>query len=210
MAAKQLKSGPNITIGKVDKAAFYVLMNTSKYMNKIDIILRDETNFKNITKDPRKPLKKKPNKLISINNAATNIIKFTKLTGDYSMEYCYEKVKTHKSGNKLRPIISQISSPTYNIAKQLCALVTPYVPATYILNSATDFLDILKVNSANGIIVSVDVEKLFTHIPIDHTINHIIGRFYHNDNTPSIAISESILRGMLMCLLTYTEKNTNK
>ncbi|XP_076041904.1 uncharacterized protein LOC143025781 [Oratosquilla oratoria] len=115
------------------------------------------------------------------------------------MGYCYGNVKTHKPGNKLRPIISQIPSPTYNIAKQLCAILTPYVPATYSLNSATDFLDILKANSANGIIASLDVEKLFTHIPIDRTINYIIDRVYHNDSTPNIAIPESTLRGMLMC-----------
>ncbi|XP_076052762.1 uncharacterized protein LOC143032180 [Oratosquilla oratoria] len=91
------------------------------------------------------------------------------------------------------------SSPTYNLAKQLCAILTLYVPATYRLNFATDILDILKANSANGIMASLDAEKLFTHIPIDRTINYIIDRVYHNDSTPNIAIPESTLRGMLMC-----------
>ncbi|XP_076061225.1 uncharacterized protein LOC143037005 [Oratosquilla oratoria] len=98
-----------------------------------------------------------------------------------------------------RSIISQIPSPTYNIAKQLCAILTPYVPSTYSLNSTTDILDILKANSANGIIASLDVEKLFTHIPIDRAINYIIYHVYHNNSTPNVAIPESTLRVMLMC-----------
>ena len=104
------------------------------------------------------------------------------------MGYCYGTVKTHKPGNKLRPIISQIPTPTYNIAKKLCKILTPYVPAAYSLNSATDFLDILKTNDARGIIASLDVESLFTNVPVDRTINYIIERVYHDDNIPPLDI----------------------
>ncbi|XP_076047543.1 uncharacterized protein LOC143029072 [Oratosquilla oratoria] len=189
----------DITIRKTDKATSCVFMNASEYMDTINTVLKDETKFKELTKDPTEALKKKLNKLISISNAPANIIKFTKLTGDYRMGYCYGNVKTHKSGSKLRPIISQIPSTSYNIAKQLWAILTPFVPAIYSLNSATDILDILKANSANGIIASLDVEKLFTYIPIDRTINYIIDRVYHNDSTANIAIPESILHTMPMC-----------
>ena len=37
-----------------------------------------------------------------------------KIVGDYSPGYIYGNVKTHNEGEKLRPIISQISAPTYN------------------------------------------------------------------------------------------------
>ncbi|XP_076069748.1 uncharacterized protein LOC143041624 [Oratosquilla oratoria] len=149
MAAKQLKKDPDITIRKADKTAAYVLMNTSEYLDKMDTILSDETKFKKISKDPTESLKKKLNKLITINNDANTSIKFNKLSGVYRMGYCYGNMKTHKPGNKLRPIITQISTPTYGIAKQLCTILTPYIPAASSLHSATDFLDILKNKQCN-------------------------------------------------------------
>ena len=115
------------------------------------------------------------------------------------MGYCYGTVKTHKPGNKLRPIISQIPAPTYKVAKKLCEILTPYIPATYSLNSGTDFLDILKANKVEGNIASLDVESLFTNVPVDCTIKYILDRVYRNDNTPTLDIPEEVLRGLLKC-----------
>ncbi|XP_050738488.1 uncharacterized protein LOC127009435 [Eriocheir sinensis] len=198
-AAKQLKADHNITVRKADKSASYVIMNTSEYMDKMDDILKDETKFTKITKDPTESLKKKLNKLISTSNIASNTIKLNKLSGEYKMGYCYGNVKIHKPGNKLRPIISQIPTPTYTIAKRLCATLTPYVPSTYSLTSAADFLDILKSNNAKGNIASLDVESLFTNVPVDRTIEYILQRVYHNDDTPSLDIPEPTLRSLLEC-----------
>ncbi|XP_076058662.1 uncharacterized protein LOC143035683 [Oratosquilla oratoria] len=144
-------------------------------------------------KDPTESLKKKLNKLITINNAANTSTKFNKLTGDYRMGYCYGNIKTHKPGNKLRPIISKIPTPTYGIAKELCTIQTPYVPASYSLHSATDLLNILKTNNAIGTISSLDVESLFTSIPIQRT---------NNTNTAKLPMLESILCSLLHCCTT--------
>ena len=115
------------------------------------------------------------------------------------MGYCYGHIKTHKPGNKIRPIISQIPTPTYGIAESLCAILTPYAPATYNLTSATDFLDILKSNNSRGHIASLDVESLFTNVPVDRTINYIMNRVYRDDATPTLDIAEPALRGLLEC-----------
>ncbi|XP_076047378.1 uncharacterized protein LOC143028910 [Oratosquilla oratoria] len=92
--AKYLVSDTEITIRKADKTASYVLMDTAEYLNKIDTILSDTSKFKRITKDPTESLKRKINKVISTNNAASDSVKFNKLTGVYSMGYCYGNVKT--------------------------------------------------------------------------------------------------------------------
>ncbi|XP_076059494.1 uncharacterized protein LOC143036132 [Oratosquilla oratoria] len=176
MAAKQLKKDPNITIRKADKAAAYVLMNISEYLDKMDIIPSDETKFKEISKDPTESLKKKLNNLITINNAVNISIEFNKLTGDYSMGYCYGNIKLRKPGNKLRPIISQILTPTYGIAKQLCTIHTSLQPIAYI--------------------------QPLTSITIQRTINYIIDRVYHNTNTPKLPIPESTLLSLLQCCTT--------
>ncbi|KAG0701615.1 hypothetical protein GWK47_002903 [Chionoecetes opilio] len=67
-AAKELTSDPDITIRRADKAAAYVIINTSEYLNKIDDILSDTTKFAKINKDPTEALKLKINKLINKNN----------------------------------------------------------------------------------------------------------------------------------------------
>ncbi|XP_050735514.1 uncharacterized protein LOC127007814 [Eriocheir sinensis] len=174
-------------------------MNKTEYLEKIDTILADERKFVKISKDPTEALKKKLNKFITMSNINSETIKINKVSGEYGMGYCYGTVKTHKPGNKLRPIISQIPTPTYNIAKKLCKILTPYVPTTYSLNSATDFLDILKSNNSRGIIASLDVESLFTNVPVERTINYIAQRVYHDDSTPPLDIPEAALRGLLQC-----------
>ena len=197
-AAKELRSDPTITIRRADKAAAYVLINKEEYLNKIENILSDTTKFKKITRNPTAALKKKLNKIIAKNNSTCDV-KFERLTGEYDMGYCYGNVKTHKPGNKLRPIISQIPTPTYSIAKKLCALLTPYTPITYCLQSASDFIDLLNNSNAEGRVASLDVESLFTNVPVDRTINYIMERVYHNDETPTLAIPEAVLRELLEC-----------
>ncbi|XP_050704115.1 uncharacterized protein LOC126989586 [Eriocheir sinensis] len=198
-AAKQLKADHNITIRKADKAATYVIMETSEYLQKIDDILNETTKFKRITRDPTEDLKRKVNKLIVKNNIASRSIKLEKLSGEFSMGYCYGNVKTHKPGNKLRPIISQIPTPTYNLAKQLCTLLTPYVLSTHNLQASSDFLDILKTSNTRGRVASLDVESLFTNVPVDRTINYIIERVYHDNSNTPIDIPEAVLRDLLEC-----------
>ncbi|XP_063887640.1 uncharacterized protein LOC135115080 [Scylla paramamosain] len=198
-AAKQLKADPDITIRRADKASTYVLIDTPEYLQKMDEILSDTSKFMKITKDPTEALKTKLNRIIMKNNSTSKIVKFEKLTGVYNLGYCYGNVKTHKPGNKLRPIISQIPTPTYMLAKRLCTLLSLYIPTTYSLRSATEFLDILKTSDSSGVIASLDGESLFTNVPVDRTIDLIIERVYHNDTTPDLGVQESVLRELLEC-----------
>ncbi|MPC31885.1 hypothetical protein E2C01_025185 [Portunus trituberculatus] len=75
---------------------------------------------------------------------ASKNIKFPTLTGEFPPGYSYGTVKTHKQGNPLRSIISQIPTTAYNISKKLNGILTPYVPTN------------------DHIITSLDVEILFS------------------------------------------------
>ena len=115
-AAKSLRSNPNIVIRKADKSSNYVILNKTDYINKIETMLADQTKFEPIPKDPTNRLKKDINKIITAINATHNTLNFNKIIGDYQPGYIYGNVKTHKQNNPLRPIISQIPTPTYEIA----------------------------------------------------------------------------------------------
>ena len=83
------------------------------------------------------------------------------------------------------------------LAKHLNAIIKPYIANKYMLKSTSDFIDILNIKGNDGIIVSLDVESLFTKIPIMETIDIIIQNVYHYHTLPPLKIHDKILRQFL-------------
>ncbi|XP_076030433.1 uncharacterized protein LOC143018735 [Oratosquilla oratoria] len=154
-------------------------------------ILNDTTKFKRISRNPTNDIKTKLNRLIHDNNNSSTK-KLPLIKGDHKLGYAYGNVKTHMNGHPLRPIFSQTPSFTYKLAKRLNVLVSPFVPASFSLKSSEEFLDILKTARPSNIMTSVDVESLFTNVPVDETIDFICQRLYHPEQ--KIAIPENTLR----------------
>ena len=196
-AAKKLKNNEDLVIRKADKTSIYVLLNKNDYLTKIDNILDDTTKFKKIGRDPTSELKVKANKLIDALNAAQGDIKIPRIIGDYKPGYLYGNVKTHKNNYPLRPIISQVLTPTYQLAKTLNSIITPYVPSRFSLKSTNEFIDLIHSNQAPGMLASLDVVSLFTNVPIDATIEIIIKHVYNNSEKTPPKIPKEILRQML-------------
>ena len=195
-AAEQLRSNKDIIVRRGDKSAVYVIMDTEEYNEKMDRILGDTNKFQKLQKDPTIQLKSKMNTLVRSANASQQEIKFPQVIGDYGPGYSYRSVKTHKTGNPLRPIISQMASPTYKVAKMLNQILVPYIPAGYAVASPTDFIDILKTTNTNEDIASLDAESLFTNVPVDETIEIIMDRVYRSNLEP-LPVPEDTLRKML-------------
>ena len=196
-AARGLKNNSDIVIRKADKSSVYVILDKEDYLAKLNSLLNDKTKFKKIKKDPTNTLKQSVNQLIDALNAAIGDIKINKIIGDYQPGYIYGNVKTHKTNNPLRPIISQIPSPTYNLAKTLNKIISPYIPNEFSLKSTNDFIDLLHVSECSGIIASLDVESLFTNVPIDDTIDIILQHAYNHQSLPPPKIPPLILRQLL-------------
>ena len=76
-------------------------------------------------------------------------------------------------------------------------MLSPYIPARYSIDSSANFLDLIKTAPTNGKIASLDVESLFTNVPVDRTIDFILNRVYHNENTPKLDIPEEALKTLL-------------
>ena len=146
---------------------------------------------------PIEDIKKEANNIIDRVNAVASNVKLMKIKGDYEQGYIYGNVKTHKDGNPLRPIISQIPTPTYHLAKQLNALLTPYIPSTYRVKSSAEFLQVVRGSPSDGTISSLDVESLFTNVPVEETIGMMCDKVYRDISTPSLSIPEDALRGLL-------------
>ena len=109
----------------------------------------------------------------------------------------YGNVKAHKQDNPIRPIISQIMTPTYHLAKTLKGIINPYSPTSYCLKSSYDFVDLLQTNKATGIIASLDVESMFTNLPIKDTIDIVIDRCYNHPILPKPKLEKTHLKSLL-------------
>ena len=88
-----------------------------------ETILNDKNKFIKLNDNPTDQLKSKINKLINANNADLHNIKLPKIIGDYKPGYIYGTVKIHKPGNPLRPIISHVTTPTYQLTKTINNLI---------------------------------------------------------------------------------------
>ena len=75
----------------------------------------------------------------------------------------------------LRPIISQIPTPIYELTKTINQLISPYLPNKYNIKSTHELIQVLHtIKPNNGILASPGVENLFTNVPINETVDIII------------------------------------
>ena len=199
-AAKQLKEDPRIIARRADKTSCFVILDRDEYNKKLNKILADESKFKKIPEDPTKKHKARVNRIIASANASIGGVHFQTISGEYTPGYAYGTVKTHKPDNPLRPIISQVCTSTYRLAKRLNDLLKPYLPSKYSINSSDEFLDLLRIKKPQGEVASIDVESLFTNVPVDATIQIILDEVYdkRSNGVDKLALSPEILKNLLI------------
>ena len=80
----------------------------------------------------------------------------------------------------IRPIIFNIGTTTYEIAKYLNKLFTPLSKSDYHILNTEDLLRRLREETipAEYKIVSFDVKNLLTNVPLDKTIDFILKKVY--------------------------------
>ena len=201
-AAKQLRENPDIVIKKADKSNIFVIINKEEYLQKVNNILNDTSKFEKINRDPTEPLQRKVNKLIDAANAEAGHKILTPIVGNYTPGYFYGNIKTHKPGNPLRPIISQVTTATYDTSKQLDKIIKKYIPKKYSLKSRDEFIELLQANQPDGTLASLDVTSLFTNVPVRETIEIILENVYNHENLVPPPIPRNILEQLLLACTT--------
>ena len=201
-AANELKNHPDIIVRKADKSNIFIVLDRQEYKTKLDSIISDTSKFQRITRNPINSLKIEVNKLIAAANSSNNTKIIKPIIGEFTPGYLYGNVKIHKTGNPLRPIISQVTTPIYHTAKQLNAIITPYLPAKYQINSTDDFLHILRATRPHGTLASLDVESLFTNVPVFPTIEIICNAVYSHPILSPPPFERNILKKLLTACTT--------
>ena len=180
-ALQRLRKNRDIIIKSADKGGGIVVMNSADYEDKILSHLFSNSTYIKVTENP---LKK--DELICEYRALIDELKpfLTKKQyfwlNDVKNEpgLIYGLPKIHKKGNPIRPIISQCNSLTnklHTYLQQLLKIGESQIPN--LIRDTTDFLNrIKKYNdqiTEDTILVTLDVEALYTNIPLDLGIEYI-------------------------------------
>ena len=172
-ALKALKSNPDIIIAPADKGCSVVVLDKTAYHQKTMAHLDDDKTYKKENSDPSVKFRGKINRFLKDleHNHVISRYQYEYLFANTSViPLFYALIKTHKPGHPIRPIVSFIDSPSYNVAKFISKLLTPFTDkSTHKLQNGYDLKHKLKEIKIPGSykMVSFDVKALFTSIPQD-------------------------------------------
>lgn len=163
-------------------------MNRTDYLDKALTFL-DGPQFEKLESDPTKSFQARVQRnLLKMKKAFTKDL-YKKLYPSSSHPgLFFGLAKVHKlKGNNcsvselpLRPVISNIGTATYQIAKYLAEVLVPLTKSDYCIDSTGGFIGKLKDKKIEPdyTMVSFDVVSLFTSVPLDYTINLILDKIY--------------------------------
>ena len=187
-----LSKRKNIVVLKQDKGRGVVIMNKNKYEEKclehlntnnfikldIDRTNNIETNVKNAVLK----IKKKVSKDIyeKIYPSGSNPGKFY---GTAKIHKLREEDKTNVELLPIRPIVSNIGTATYELAKYIGKIISPLGKSNYTINNTAEFIKSLEaIKIPEGFqMISFDVKNLFTNVPLEDTINIIMKKVYEEN-----------------------------
>ena len=206
-ALKKLREDDSIVILPADKGNATVVMNKEDYDKKMADIL-DGGDYAVVKTNPIPKLEKKVNELLKELWVKEEINKtgYDRLRNTYSATpQLYGLPKIHKPEVPLRPIVSSIDSPTYNLAKFLTRIVSPLAgKSPSFVKDSGDFVEKarkLKLEEGSTL-VSFDVTSLFTRVPIAEALE-VIGRRLEEQEAEERRTTlsvESVKRLLHLCL----------
>ena len=208
-ALKGLSSRKDLVIQKSDKGNSVVILDKSDYLNKMSELISDESKFVNVPvgkdKDYNFMIKETDkvceflDKLVAKQSLSSKVADDLKPKGP-SPARLYGLAKIHKALvnglPKFRPIISQISSPTYKLAKYLVSIIRPVTTNEYTLKDSFEFSSIIDKQNHRFYMASLDVDSLFTNVPLDETIDIIAYNLYKRKKVLN-GISKTDFKDML-------------
>jgi len=188
---RDLHSKNNLVICKPDKGRGVVILNKVDYVNKMQQLLNDSTKFIPCNLSLLKIINKLEDKI----NRNLRHLKNSDLISDsiYNSVYSsgstigvlYGSPKVHKPSVPLRPILAAYNMHNFNLAKFLSTLLKPVSHNHLSVSNSYEFAELIRTQPANSIMVSFDIQSLFTNIPLKETIDIATQRLYDSQHRPS-------------------------
>ena len=212
-----LSNNKTIKVCKMDKGVGLVVMNSVDYYAKLDNIISDGTRFTCLDYDintnrvhdcKSAPWVIKENKIARYcrehlkDLVDEQTYRRIKPTGSQPGKI-YGMAKNHKPQCPLRPVLSAIDTPEYQLAKWLEEQIKPYLSSDYSVSSTSAFVEELShiKPRSSDVLVSFDIKSLYTNVPLKEVISDIQRKVYSTSATSSFflnsGITETVFKNML-------------
>ena len=185
-AKKFLTQNPNLIISRSDKGGIVVIMNKQEYDNKMQELLNDESMYKQLNKDMTNIYENKSNDYLQ-NLLVTGIIDINTYkhhkTKNSLPPRIYGLIKIHKPDKQMRPVVSCINAPSYQLSKLISELIRSSFPSSkFAVKNSIDLKSkLLNINiPIHYELISLDVKALFSNITYDlveSAFNYFIHEF---------------------------------
>ena len=205
LALKGLSGNKDVILQKADKGNSVVLVNKADYTKRMKELLSDASKFKEIAVEPGKEINLLPQhegKLIEFlkrvkSSVTTDLYKHLYPQGSQPGIMCGLS-KIHKplvnGFPKLRPILSAINTGTYKWAKFFVPLLKPFTFNNYTVKDSFDFAKDITQQSSKLFMASLDVDFLFTNVPLDETIEICVNELFKSSQTVSGLNKQQVLQ----------------
>lgn len=183
-ALRNLSSNLDIVIQKSDKGNSVVLVDKVAYIERVKSLLTDPSKFQTLDIDNDKKLNFIINQEKRLRSVFTSLLEqgsinertFNKLWPCGSrFGILYGSPKVHKEAvdgvPPYRPILSAIDTPTYQLAKFLVPLLSNITANEYTVKDSFGFAKEILSQDSSLYMASLDVDSLFTNIPLNETID---------------------------------------
>ena len=175
--------------------------------------LLNSEQFSVCQKDPTKTIERKIQKALRNVKQHLTEAEYRKIYPSGSAPAkLYGTAKVHKlkidivDDLPLRPIISNVGTASYQLAKYLVKLLEPLNKSEFTVSSTKEFLDCFDTKDVpqHYKLISFDVTSLFTNVPLDYTIDVVLRRIYVQQE-----IQTNIPRDQMKHLLILCTKNVH-
>ena len=188
-----LKNKNDLIFQKADKGNTIVVLEKSAYNKSVELLLQNPAKFQKLNIQTEKELnflinlesKLKTTYLTMLKNKTIDEVTYNKICPVGSKPgVLYGLAKVHKpTKNNLppfRPILSAIGTPTYNVAKFLVPLLSELTINDYSVKDSFSFVDEILSQNPKLHMASLDIDSLFTNIPLNETIKICVENLFSN------------------------------
>ena len=190
-ALNSLLQNKDVIIQKADKGNAIVVFDKDAYKKKMKVIISDRSKFETFDIQEEKHLNFTLNKEKRLQEIIKHLWEKGCFTKSEYLKICatgskpgilYEQAKVHKPVENNCPsfclILSDIGTPTYDLAKFLVHILKPLIENKYTVNGSFSFASEVSKFNYKSLMTSLDVDSLFTNIPLEETIDNIINDLF--------------------------------
>ncbi|XP_055589013.1 uncharacterized protein LOC129741318 [Uranotaenia lowii] len=142
-------------------------------------LISDDKTYSLLNKDPTTGFEKANNRIIkrlADLNLIDKVMKHRLTANNSICPRIYGLPKAHKPELPLRPVVPNITAPSYNLSKFIGKIIQNSIKSSYNIMNSFEFCDFIGTMTLpeDYILISLDVVSLFTCIPKDLVLHDII------------------------------------